>query len=91
MSITEETRRDAYYESREGAPTRRREIYQHLKENGEKTAEELMQALGYHDPNNVRPRLTELKEAGLIEACGKKKSASGRSVAIWRVCERRSA
>ena len=91
MSITEETRREAYYESREGAQTRRREIYQALLERGEMTADELMAALGCRDPNNVRPRLTELKEAGLIEACGKKKGTAGRSVAVWRVCERRSA
>lgn len=88
MSITEETRREAYYESRDGAPTRRREIYQALRERGEMTAEELMAALGYRDPNNVRPRLTELKDAGLIEAIGKRKNAAGRNVAVYRTTER---
>ena len=83
MSITTETRREAYYEAREEAPTRRKQIYQALRERGPMTAEELMGALGYSDPNSVRPRLTELKALGLVSAERSRRNKNGRSVAIW--------
>lgn len=86
MSITEETRREAYYEAQEKAPTRRRIIYGCLKQHGPQTADELMERLGFDDPNNVRPRLTELKQAGLIEATGRRTSRrTGKSGAVWQV------
>lgn len=38
------------------------------------TDRECMEALGYSDPNFVRPRITELvKDLGLLEECGKTK------------------
>ena len=83
MGITEETRREAYYESRESAPTRRKQIYQKLRECGSMTADTLMAAMGYMDPNNVRPRLTELKQAGLVRVIGKARNRHGKSVAVW--------
>mgnify|MGYP002569865369 CR=1 FL=1 len=88
MSITEETRREAYYEAEQMAPTRRRIIYGALKKYGPQTADELMDRLGYNDPNCVRPRLTELKQAGLIEAVGRRTSRrTGKSGAVWQVTE----
>lgn len=83
MGITQETRREAYYDSREGAQTRRKLIYQKLVESGPMTADTLMAAMGYMDPNNVRPRLTELKEAGLVRVIGKARNLRGKSVAVW--------
>ena len=88
MSITEETRREAYYEAEQLAPTRRRIIYGALKKYGPQTADELMERLGYDDPNCVRPRLTELKKEGLIEALGRRTSKrTGKSGAVWQVVE----
>lgn len=88
MSITEETRREAYYESRDAAPTRRRILFDALKKYGPQTADELMDRLGYTDPNAVRPRLTELKETGLIETIGKRESRrTGKLTAVWRVVD----
>lgn len=88
MSITEETRREAYYESQNKAPTRRYEIYRLLKEKGPMTSDEIMDKLGYTSPNSVRPRLTELKQAGLIETCGKKLAKCGKvHIAVWQVVE----
>lgn len=79
MSIPEEIRREAYYESREDAPTRRKIIYQELRESGPMTAETLMAVMGYMNPNSVRPRLTELKEQGLVRAVGKATTEPGRT------------
>ena len=83
MGITRETRREAYYESRESAQTRRKQIYQKLRDGGPMTADTLMAAMGFMDPNNVRPRLTELKEAGLVRVIGRARNLRGRSVAVW--------
>ena len=88
MSITQETRREAYYESMETAPTRKKEVLSALKQYGPMTSEEIMERLGYTNPNSVRPRLSELKESGLIEACGKKLSRCGKiHIAVWQVAE----
>ena len=88
MSITQETRREAYYESRDTAPTRRRILFSALKKYGPQTADELMDRLGYTDPNAVRPRLTELKEDGLIETVGRRKSSrTGKNTAVWQVVD----
>lgn len=88
MSVTQETRRESYYESRVAAPTMRRIIYGALKKNGASTSDELMEMLGLSDPNSVRPRLTELRQDGLIEATGKKPSKrTGRSLAVYEVVE----
>lgn len=83
MSIPEETRREAYYDSRKTAPTRRKAIYQRLVEGGPMTADTLMAAMGLMDPNNVRPRLTELKKAGLVRAVGKARNRAGKNVTLW--------
>lgn len=83
MSITAETRREAYYETQESAPTRRKEIYQRLLRGGPMTADTLMAAMGYINPNSVRPRLTELKQSGLVRAIGKARNRAGKKVALW--------
>lgn len=40
------------------------------------------------DPNTVRPRLTELKKAEIIESCGRRESPSGCKTTVWRLKER---
>lgn len=88
MSITEETRREAFYESQNTADTRKKEIYGVLERYGPMTSEEIMDCLGFSNPNCIRPRLTELKEEGLIETCGKKLAKCGRiHIAVWQVTE----
>lgn len=40
----------------------------------------------YYDRNAVAPRLTELKDEGLVETCGVRQSQrSRRAEAIWRI------
>ena len=88
MSITAETRREAYEESRVTSPKRWKLIYNCLLQNGGMTAAEIADKLGYKDMNSVRPRLTELKEAGLVEVTGRRPSPrTGRSTAVWEVVE----
>lgn len=87
MTIPSETRREVYEESRREAPTRRQEIYRRLREGGPMTADTLMAAMGYINPNSVRPRLTELAEAGLVEAIGKSPNRAGIKVTLWAAVE----
>ena len=97
MSIQEENRRDAYYDVQQDAPTRRWYIANILRLHpGGMTAEEILQVLlddgiiATIDPNYARPRLTELCDAGIIEAVGKKKSPrTGKSVTVWELKEER--
>lgn len=58
----------AYRESVATLSGRKRLIYHHLLGVGPRTAREILGALhpGRDDPNLVRPRLTELKDDGLI-------------------------
>ena len=44
-------------------------IYDWLKKFGAATDREIQVALGFTEPNSVRPRLTELKKRGLIKEC----------------------
>lgn len=83
MSIPEETRREAYYESREEAKSRREKIYQRLLNDGPMMAETLMAAMGFMDPNSVRPRLTELKGEGKVRPIGKARNRQGKRVTLW--------
>lgn len=92
METTRETRRAAYYEVQPNTPARRWYIYNTLKIHGGMTAEEITKTLvtdgviQRFDMNYVRPRLTELKEAGLVETSGKKESPlTGRNTAVWEV------
>ena len=82
--IPRETRMEAYIESRAEVSTMRRKVYETLK-YGPMTAETLMAAMGFMNPNSIRPRLTELRDAGMIRAKGKTKNPAGRNVTLWEV------
>ena len=80
-NITKETRQEAYVVR---PATRAVEILKVLGDR-EMTAREISYELGFSDLNAVKPRLTELKEIGVIEAVGKKLDhITNRNVAIWR-------
>ena len=90
MSITEETRREAYEEIKLTRNTRQTEIWSYLNANGAMNADELAVALfktgKIPAPHRsfVAPRLTELKEANQVRVVGKSKSPiSGRNSAVW--------
>lgn len=90
MSITTETRRAAHEEIKPHKEFRRQQIIESIIEHGPSTVDELMDRLGFHDPNRVRPRLTELTQAGALCTIGKRRSRrSGKLVAVWAVNEQK--
>lgn len=84
MEITKQTRRAAY---RTRPVTRAREIVKFMGDR-ELTAREIAYGMGYDDLNAVKPRLSEMKEQGLVEAISKKKcKTTGKTVAVWKVIQ----
>ncbi len=93
MSITQETSREAKASIENTLPFRRALIMQKL-EGRELTVSELAQELyeeGYmpfYDRHYVSPRITELRQAGLVEPCGKRMGKMERMEAVWRIKEK---
>lgn len=84
MNITRETRRAGYEAVRPNLGARCLEILNCLGDR-ELTAREIAQELGYNDLNAVKPRLTELRGKGKVQAIGKRKDPiTGVSVAVYR-------
>lgn len=84
-TITRETRRESLFKLDRGK--RYIEILGVLQ--GEMTAREIASALGYSDLNAVKPRLTELRMRGIVEAAGKKyDETTGRHVTAYRKKEK---
>lgn len=82
-NITKETRKESYFLTNKG--TRYNKILS-VMGNKEMTANEIKKALNFNDLNAVRPRITELKEKGIIEAVGKKyDNETERNVATFKV------
>ena len=89
--ITAETRRDSYKEIVPKTADRKSLILW-LLEIKDMTAHELteqllmMRLIPYYDRNFVSPRLTELKQAGAVEAVAKRYcKRTDRQVAVWRL------
>lgn len=88
MSITEETRREAFWRKEEFAKKRQSMICNALEKNGPMTAEELTQHFGVSDKNFVKPRLTELFKKGILEKVGVRKSLiTDRNTTVWAIKE----
>jgi len=91
VNITGETRKASYNDiSNSGTAATRRNIILGVIGNRQMTATEILDELerqgvvSEHDPNFVRPRLTELKQMGIIHAIDKRVcSKSGKKVAVW--------
>ncbi|MBQ2161129.1 MAG: hypothetical protein II444_04775 [Firmicutes bacterium] len=84
MTITEQTRRDAHEEIKPVKTDRKMQILIALGDEA-LTAREIMDALGFTDMNQVRPRLTELMTEDRIEVSGKRQDyKTGRTVAVFR-------
>lgn len=80
-SITEENRRDAY----ESRPSRRQNIILFILGDNEMTARQIAKAIGFTDLNQVKPRLTELMQAGVIDAIRKQRDPiTGRNVSVYK-------
>jgi predicted ArsR family transcriptional regulator len=90
VSITTETRRAAHEDIKPEKHFRHQQIMEAITEHGPMTVDEVMEVLGYHDPNQVRPRLTELTQAGALCTIGKRRSRrSGKMVAVWAINEQK--
>ena len=84
MTITEQTRHDAHEEIKPVKTDRKMQILIALGDEA-LTAREIMDALGFTDMNQVRPRLTELMTEDRIEVSGKRQDyMTGRTVAVFR-------
>ena len=86
MEITRETRKESYIAR---PVTRAVDILKFL-DGKEYTARQIAYGMGFTDLNAVKPRLTELKAAGLVEVTGKAyDETTKRRVAVWRAAERK--
>ncbi len=92
--ITMQTRREAYDAVKPKIGKRAQLILEALG-NDEATVSEITAtltragAIPYYNRNFVAPRLTELKEQGLVETCGRREALyTGTTEAVWRRTER---
>ena len=85
MSISAECRREAHEQV--DKETRKRMILTIILEHGDMSGEQIMDKLGTRDPNNVRPRLCEMKQAGYLEESGKRMTRNGRSETVYSLTD----
>ncbi len=75
-----------YYEEKPKLNKRAKLIYEYLLDlppNCCHTDREIMMALGYSEPNQVRPRITELVKMGMLHEVGKTKcDITGKNVRL---------
>ena len=82
MSITAETRREAYMSAK--LTVMEQKVYDALKE-GPLSVEQIMDKLGVKNRNCVAPRLTGLSKKGVVKAIGKRHNEGGKREAIWEI------
>lgn len=94
--ITKETRRESYDAILPKVKERARLVLETLGGRSmtvSEITEELVSAgkIPYFNRNYVAPRLTELKDMGIVETCGRRKATrSDATEAVWRRVEVRS-
>lgn len=91
METTKETRREAYEAVLPKINERSRLVLDTLGTRSmtvSEITEELIRVgkIQYFNRNFVAPRLSELKDAGIVETCGRRKATrSNATEAIWRL------
>ena len=94
--ITKETRRESYDAILPKVKDRARLVLETLGSRSmtvSEITEELVAAgrIPYFNRNYVAPRLTELKDRGIVETCGRRKATrSDATEAVWRRTEVRA-
>lgn len=96
MSIALMNRHEAYERVKPKRPNRKDMILDVLTSGdpGGMTADEIGERLveagiiPNNSPNFTRPRLTELKEDGLVAIVGRRPGKSGCDVSVWKVIKR---
>lgn len=74
---------DAYRAEEAKLSTRSKAVLDWIAAHGPHTDREVMQGMGFSEPNAVRPRLTELVDAGkLIEVCARRCPVTGKTVRV---------
>lgn len=92
-SITKQTRRESYDAVLPKVKERARLVLETIggrEMTVSEIAEELVNAgkIPYFNRNYVAPRLTELKDMGIVETCGRRKATrSDATEAVWRRTE----
>ena len=87
MNVTEQTRRDSYEKTDRAG--RQIEIIEAFRQNGKMTVRECMEFLKRHDMNEVRPRITELCEKGMLVKTGTKyDTKTERMVTVYDIYDR---
>ena len=81
MEITKETRFESYIQR---PVTRAQDILRFMGHDA-MTARQIAYGMGYTDLNAVKPRLSEMKEAGTVKVIGKAyDNVTKRKVAVYR-------
>lgn len=74
---------DAYLSEKMRLSARARTIYVWVLEHGRATDREIMHGLRFSDPNCIRPRVTELVQAGLLKEVARRHDAdTGKTVRV---------
>jgi predicted ArsR family transcriptional regulator len=85
MGITKETRFESFLQHPAG---KREQMILDTLGTRQMTARQIAYSLGFADLNAVKPRLTELRERGVVQNCGKAfDSITKRNVALWEATE----
>lgn len=82
-----DTSREAAEAASPTAASLRQDALSAIKLQGPSTADEVALYLG-RSVLSIRPRMSELRNAGLLEASGdRRKNASGSSATVWKLVE----
>ena len=83
-AILEQCQMESYQKTKPDISTRRKEILKAL-DIFDMTAREIAYKLNYKDLNAVKPRLTEMVHAGMVEVVGKRfDEMTQRKVSVYR-------
>lgn len=85
MSITEETRREAYIAIQPKITPMERAVLLVLSRRRNATVEEIMVARRTKNPNNVAPRMTALVGKGLVKTSGRRPNKHGHNMAVYEL------
>lgn len=82
---SEKNRNEAYVGLLDSLSKMQMQVYNIIKDYGPVSNEEIAKILKLY-PNNITPRVYELRKLGLVEYSGESKAvSSNRSVSLWKI------
>lgn len=88
LTLARQTSLKAFRELQSHLGDMHREVLKFYLDNALFTAMECAKALGYDDPNKVRPRINELANVGLLIEAGKRADKhTGKTCLVWMIKE----